>query len=89
MLISEADGMTKLGLEVVAHTLDPGQIHQLAEEFDRADKTNNGEVSLFPFPSVIALFAKYIGFAKYGGMLSGMFTSVACDWLLCRQLKPL
>lgn len=47
MLNSEADGMTKLGLEVVAHTLDPGQIHQLAEEFDRADNTNNGEVSLF------------------------------------------
>lgn len=60
MLISEADGMTKLGLEVVAHTLDPGQIHQLAEEFDRADNTNNGEVSLFP--PLSPLFANYGGY---------------------------
>lgn len=37
--------MKQLALEVVARTLDVAQIRLLAEEFDRADKTNNGEVT--------------------------------------------
>ncbi|CAN0151245.1 unnamed protein product, partial [Ectocarpus sp. 12 AP-2014] len=45
----EADPMKQLALEVVARTLDPTQIRQLAEEFDRADNNNNGEVSLAEF----------------------------------------
>ena len=36
--------MKQLALEVVARTLDQGQIRLLTEEFDRADNTNNGEV---------------------------------------------
>lgn len=40
----DANGMKQLALEVVARTLDPGQIRLLAEEFDRADNNNNGEV---------------------------------------------
>ncbi|CAM9877704.1 unnamed protein product [Discosporangium mesarthrocarpum] len=36
--------MKRLALEVVARTLNPGQIHALEKEFDRADSTNNGEV---------------------------------------------
>ncbi|CAN0031766.1 unnamed protein product [Pylaiella littoralis] len=45
----EADPMKQLALEVVARTLDPAQIRLLSEEFDRADKNNNGEVSLSEF----------------------------------------
>ncbi|CAM9736038.1 unnamed protein product [Ectocarpus sp. 8 AP-2014] len=45
----EANPMKQLALEVVARTLDPTQIRQLAEEFDRADNNNNGEVSLAEF----------------------------------------
>lgn len=41
----QADPMKQLALEVVARTLDPAQISLLAEEFDRADNNNNGEVS--------------------------------------------
>lgn len=41
----ESNGMKQLALEVVARTLDPAQIRLLAEEFDRADNNNNGEVS--------------------------------------------
>lgn len=36
--------MKQLALEVVARTLDPAHIRLLAAEFDRADKTNDGEV---------------------------------------------
>lgn len=36
--------MKQLALEVVARTLDLQQIRLLTEEFDRADKTNDGEV---------------------------------------------
>ena len=36
--------MKQLALEVVARTLDQGQIRLLTEEFDRADNNNNGEV---------------------------------------------
>ena len=41
----QANGMKQLALEVVARTLDQGQIRLLTEEFDRADNNNNGEVS--------------------------------------------
>lgn len=40
--------MKQLALEVVARTLDPAQISLLAEEFDRADNSNNGEVRANP-----------------------------------------
>ena len=40
----QANGMKQLALEVVARTLDQGQIRLLTEEFDRADNNNNGEV---------------------------------------------
>ena len=39
--------MKQLALEVVARTLDPAQISLLAEEFDRADNNNNGEVRVY------------------------------------------
>eukprot|EP00752_Nemacystus_decipiens_P006678 g6005.t1 len=45
----DANPMKQLALEVVARTLDPAQISLLAEEFDRADNNNNGEVSLSEF----------------------------------------
>ncbi|CAB1110176.1 unnamed protein product [Ectocarpus sp. CCAP 1310/34] len=45
----DANPMKQLALEVVARTLDPTQIRQLADEFDRADNNNNGEVSLAEF----------------------------------------
>lgn len=44
--------MKQLALEVVARTLDPAQISLLGEEFDRADKTNNGEVTAPAFTAL-------------------------------------
>lgn len=41
--------MKQLALEAVARTLDSAQIGLLTDEFDRADKNNNGEVRGFPF----------------------------------------
>lgn len=75
--------MKQLALEVVARTLDPEQIRLLAEEFDRADNNNNGEVGTPPpqahiasslFPQIQFLFDNRVcATPPYGPVSLGSF----------------